>query len=300
MGFYDTAQVCLNGHVITDRYRSSPALRQDFCDRCGAETLIACPNCKIPIRGEYIVENVFVVTGEEPKPPVFCHTCGAAYPWAQNLQKWSKQKRRDHSDNKQTQKDDDITTTDRIIKKLKNQRPVAIVLVLTAAILGLGELLDVYDKTAALFRSSQSASPSTSYQCRYVLFANDQFANGLVTLDLDGAAIDVSDFDVGVMAVLKRYEDNSTLDLHIKASSVPTADSDIENTIPIFLNNSRFFNVVADRKGIATTSEITEDTFVRIAAALGIDPGECARYKAGVTWVRRSSFDSRPIYRRPR
>ena len=35
MSDYDVAQICLNGHVITE-LALKPDYRQDFCSRCGA------------------------------------------------------------------------------------------------------------------------------------------------------------------------------------------------------------------------------------------------------------------------
>jgi hypothetical protein len=37
--YYETMQVYLNGHQITDRYNSSPEQRRKYCDKCGAETI---------------------------------------------------------------------------------------------------------------------------------------------------------------------------------------------------------------------------------------------------------------------
>ena len=79
MGEYDTMQVCLNGHQITDRYYSQPEHRQDFCEKCGAETIIECPNCEEEIRGYYNVEGVIAPSTTDV--PDYCHSCGEAYPW---------------------------------------------------------------------------------------------------------------------------------------------------------------------------------------------------------------------------
>src|SRR5258708_3342166 len=80
MGYYDTAQVCLNGHVITDRYRSYSEFQKSFCDKCGQATIVQCPSCKRDIQGEYVVEGV-IGFGGEPKAPSYCHSCGKPYPW---------------------------------------------------------------------------------------------------------------------------------------------------------------------------------------------------------------------------
>ena len=82
MGHYDVAQVCLNGHVINDNYKSSPEFNQDFCDQCGEKTITECSSCHELIKGEYHIKGVF---GGIPGyiPPSYCHKCGNAFPWIQ-------------------------------------------------------------------------------------------------------------------------------------------------------------------------------------------------------------------------
>ena len=77
---YDAAQICVQGHIISMYAESHPDKKQDHCIKCGAATVIECPNCKEPIRGylhgsgEHSALNV---------PPSFCHKCGKPYPWMQ-------------------------------------------------------------------------------------------------------------------------------------------------------------------------------------------------------------------------
>jgi len=80
MGFYHTAQVCINGHPITDRVDESPELKADFCSKCGAETIMHCQNCGSFIRGDYEVPGVCVF-GRRYSPPLFCYACGKPFPW---------------------------------------------------------------------------------------------------------------------------------------------------------------------------------------------------------------------------
>ncbi|HEM62151.1 MAG TPA: DUF2321 domain-containing protein [Chloroflexi bacterium] len=80
--WYDTAQVCLNGHAVNDMVRAAPELSADFCDKCGAPTITTCPHCKAPIRGDYHVPGVFSI-GTPYSPPAFCHACGLPYPWTE-------------------------------------------------------------------------------------------------------------------------------------------------------------------------------------------------------------------------
>jgi hypothetical protein len=75
---YDTAQICLNGHCITDSSIDNPERNEDFCSLCGQPTITACKKCATPIRG-YLRDSY-------PTPyliPSFCYKCGAAYPWTE-------------------------------------------------------------------------------------------------------------------------------------------------------------------------------------------------------------------------
>ncbi len=83
MGYYDIAQICLNGHTITRNAQSSPEFRRKFCPKCGEPTITNCPSCNTPILGEYHVEGVVFLGGKTPPPPNFCHACGAPYPWTE-------------------------------------------------------------------------------------------------------------------------------------------------------------------------------------------------------------------------
>ena len=77
--YYDTAQICINGHVINTMAQTSPQSNQKFCTECGAETIMACPNCNASIRGYYHVEGV--VGFFEYEKPAYCYNCGQAFPW---------------------------------------------------------------------------------------------------------------------------------------------------------------------------------------------------------------------------
>jgi hypothetical protein len=77
--FQDVMQVCRNGHVVTDRLRSSPERSRHNCERCGAVTLHACATCGQELPG------AIIVPGLEPlgarRAPLFCSRCGADFPW---------------------------------------------------------------------------------------------------------------------------------------------------------------------------------------------------------------------------
>jgi hypothetical protein len=80
MGVYDVAQLCLNGHIITEHHNRYPQFRQKFCQKCGRETIHQCTHCGTPIRGDYYVEG-FIGMGQEMEVPSFCLACGKPYPW---------------------------------------------------------------------------------------------------------------------------------------------------------------------------------------------------------------------------
>lgn len=78
-GSYDTAQICPNGHVANDSLQQTPQHSRQYCEQCGEKTLVACPSCNRPIRGDYQVPGVFGVGTYQR--PAYCHACGAAFPW---------------------------------------------------------------------------------------------------------------------------------------------------------------------------------------------------------------------------
>jgi REase_DpnII-MboI/Uncharacterized protein conserved in bacteria (DUF2321) len=75
----DTMQVCLNGHVVTDRLRGDPESGRFHCDRCGALTLNCCPTCGTELPGAGDVLDL-VPIGAWPAPR-YCPKCGVAFPW---------------------------------------------------------------------------------------------------------------------------------------------------------------------------------------------------------------------------
>lgn len=77
--YYDTAQICLNGHVINSMARDYPQSNQKFCSECGAETIMECPSCHSKIRGHYHIPGV--IGGYSYEAPSYCYNCGEAYPW---------------------------------------------------------------------------------------------------------------------------------------------------------------------------------------------------------------------------
>lgn len=80
MGYYLTACICLNGHMMTDS--AERGFGSKFCTQCGEGTITTCENCKSNIKGEYHVDGVFCIGGSTPVKP-YCDACGKAYPWTQ-------------------------------------------------------------------------------------------------------------------------------------------------------------------------------------------------------------------------
>jgi hypothetical protein len=89
MGYYDTAQICKNGHVINKYCRTHPDNRNDFCNECGAVAIVSCEFCHNSIKGDYHSDIVFAVN--EYTPPKFCPHCGNPYPWTASKLEAAKQ-----------------------------------------------------------------------------------------------------------------------------------------------------------------------------------------------------------------
>jgi hypothetical protein len=77
--WYDTMQVCENGHQITSSAASRPEIQKQRCPKCGAATLTACPKCGTRIAGYHHIPG-FVDLSSVPVPS-FCENCGEPYPW---------------------------------------------------------------------------------------------------------------------------------------------------------------------------------------------------------------------------
>lgn len=86
LGNYDVQQVCENGHQITGCYNIGEGERQEFCQKCGAPTIIACPICNKEIQGDKLGEDWHggwnSIAGSVV--PSYCHNCGKPYPWTEN------------------------------------------------------------------------------------------------------------------------------------------------------------------------------------------------------------------------
>jgi hypothetical protein len=77
--WYDTAQICINGHNINDSVQEKPQFNKKFCDNCGSQTITECQNCKTGIQGRYhekgALDSQIIIV------PAFCQHCGHSFPW---------------------------------------------------------------------------------------------------------------------------------------------------------------------------------------------------------------------------
>jgi hypothetical protein len=79
--WYDTAQICVNGHIVNRQADSHPEANTKFCKECGGATTKRCGHCDARIRGYKHIPN-YSYTDDSPAPK-FCHECGKAYPWTE-------------------------------------------------------------------------------------------------------------------------------------------------------------------------------------------------------------------------
>ena len=84
--WYDTAQICTNGHMINSQSVSRPDHNRKFCQKCGAPTITNCQNCNNSIRGIYRVPGSMIASPSDVTwfpLPIFCPYCGKPYPWTE-------------------------------------------------------------------------------------------------------------------------------------------------------------------------------------------------------------------------
>src|SRR5207253_543371 len=81
--WYDRAQICRNGHIVTIVGQVHPEQLADFCSSCGEPTMTTCLLCQEPIRGAY--HKAFTGFAFYPpyRRPSFCPSCGSPYPWTE-------------------------------------------------------------------------------------------------------------------------------------------------------------------------------------------------------------------------
>ena len=78
--WWDTAQICINGHVINILAVDQKDRNAPFCRDCGARTIMACEHCATAIRGMRHYDM-----GARPfAVPMNCENCGAQFPWTES------------------------------------------------------------------------------------------------------------------------------------------------------------------------------------------------------------------------
>lgn len=79
--WYDTSQICLNGHIVTETAEQNPNSKRDFCESCGKKTTTQCPKCKSKIEGYHHMSGVAYMSSFVA--PRYCTSCGKPYPWTE-------------------------------------------------------------------------------------------------------------------------------------------------------------------------------------------------------------------------
>ena len=79
MNYYETAQICKNGHVI-DAVNELSDLAKSFCPKCGQGIIIKCEQCDSPIQGRIHIDSV-ISSRRLERSPAYCYNCGKPFPW---------------------------------------------------------------------------------------------------------------------------------------------------------------------------------------------------------------------------
>lgn len=75
--WYDTAEICRNGHVTNESVKEYPIDSKKFCNVCGSETIQKCESCNFEIQGYHHMPGI----GSIYEKPSYCINCGEPYPW---------------------------------------------------------------------------------------------------------------------------------------------------------------------------------------------------------------------------
>lgn len=112
--WFDRAQICKNGHLITKHYNSEAHTQSTYCKKCGAESINKCLHCEKEIEGclhkeaetvsftDELFEYAYSPEVDQPDaqdsyfkkdPPIcltenyvipaYCSKCGNPYPWTE-------------------------------------------------------------------------------------------------------------------------------------------------------------------------------------------------------------------------
>ena len=73
------AQICMNGHIITENANVLEN-RSDICKepKCKERTILECLECGAIIQGTRVSKESLSFSN---KPPSHCHECKHPYPW---------------------------------------------------------------------------------------------------------------------------------------------------------------------------------------------------------------------------
>lgn len=84
MSYYNTAEICTNGHIISANSKSSN--HEEFCSKCGSKTIQECPHCNAKLRGWEQSEGMVTIRSAKAVLPLpaYCYTCGKPYPWTES------------------------------------------------------------------------------------------------------------------------------------------------------------------------------------------------------------------------
>jgi hypothetical protein len=146
--FRDTMQVCLNGHVITDRYHTNPQFRKKYCTDCGEQTIIQCPKCMAEIPGDMIYDNIVILDGFGSYAPNICAECGSKFPW------FEKQKQADEKRNAKRKIEEDEK---KLEKKMASVKKIEVKIEGHGNVVNLGSMIDnVISNTLKLSQSGDN------------------------------------------------------------------------------------------------------------------------------------------------
>lgn len=79
----DSAQICMNGHVVNDLFSLRKDRNRPRCETCGEATIIHCTTCKRRILGTSYIPSGSggLVDSKAFERPAYCYSCGVEHPW---------------------------------------------------------------------------------------------------------------------------------------------------------------------------------------------------------------------------
>lgn len=77
--YYDSALICLSGHIINESTNEYSEKNSNYCALCGEITISKCDKCNAIIRGTLFIDKRPFESIETA--PNFCYQCGNQFPW---------------------------------------------------------------------------------------------------------------------------------------------------------------------------------------------------------------------------